>query len=163
MKELKLIVAMDRNQVIGNNNDLPWNLPEDLQHVKRLTTGHTIIMGRKNYESIGKPLPHRRNIILTRNPEYVAEGCEVFCSVEEVMNAISNDAEVFVFGGEEIYKLFLPFVTTMHVTEIDETFEGDTFFPVHDWSEWESVKPGIGRHNADKSFIYYFNTYVRKA
>lgn len=161
--KLSLIVAMTEDNVIGFENNLPWRLPNDLAHVKKMTQGHTLIMGRKNYESIGRPLPNRRNIILTRNKNYVAEGCEIATSMEEVFELIASDEKVFIFGGEEIYRMFLPYVGTMYVTRIYHKFKGDTFFPEIDWTQWvqlgEEKKQIVDEKNI---YMHSFFTYLRK-
>jgi len=159
---LSLIVAFDHNQVIGYKNNLPWDLPEDLQHVKVTTSGGTIVMGRRNFESIGKALPNRRNIILTRNIDYTAKNCEIFHSVEEVLEA-TKDERVYIFGGEEIYKLFLPYVEKMYITKIYESFIGDTFFPDIKWDEWELQSRQKGKECKKVGIVYYFCEYKRKS
>lgn len=153
-----LIVAMDNNRLIGSNNALPWYLPADLKHVKELTEGKTIIMGRKNYESIGRPLPNRLNVILTRNENFRAQGCEIYHTVDDILDKFKGE-DVFIFGGEEVYKLFLPYVTTLYITVVDGEFEGDTYFPEIDMSEWyESVvirKEVDERNEYRHSFLVY--------
>lgn len=126
---ISLIVAMSSNSVIGKDNKLPWSIPEDLRYFKDITTGHTVIMGRKTYESIGKALPNRRNIILTQNRDFLAEGCTVVHSVNEVWQLFNREEEIFVIGGSEIYHLFLPFASKLYITQIHAEIEGDTFFP----------------------------------
>ena len=123
-----IIVAMDMNRVIGKDNQLPWRLPRELQYVKQTTMGHPIILGRKNYEAIGRPLPGRRNIVMTKDPQFSAEGCEIAHSVEEVYQLCEGEEEIFIFGGEQIYKLFLEKTDKLYVTVIHHEFEGDTFF-----------------------------------
>lgn len=160
---LSLIVAMDEDGVIGLNNSIPWHLPRDLKHVKEITTGNTIIMGRKNFESIGKALPNRRNIILSRNSTLTIDDVEVFNTIEDILQAVEEDDGVFVFGGEEIYRLFLPYVSTMYVTKIHDKFDGDTYFPIIDWSEWYEVysQPGITDDKNKHDHSYYI--YERKS
>ena len=134
---LALIVAWARGGVIGKDGTLPWHEPEDLQHFKRVTMGHAILMGRKTYESIGRPLPGRRNLVLTRDPSFQAEGCEVHHDLEAALaSARETDACPFVIGGAGLYALALPRATTLHVTEIDADVEGDTHFPPFDPSSW---------------------------
>lgn len=133
---VSIIVAMDESRVIGKDNKLPWHLPRELQYVKRTTMGHPIILGRKNYESIGRPLPGRRNIIVTRNEHFQAEGCEIAHNIDEVFQMCKSEEEIFIFGGEEIYKLFLPYTNKLYITKIHHTFEGDTFFPEINEHEW---------------------------
>ena len=136
MPKLSIIVAMSSNRVIGVNNSLPWHLSEDLKHFKTLTTGHTIIMGRKNYESIGKPLPNRRNIVISRNLNAFYGGVEVVHSLEDAFSTSSNDEEVFIIGGSNIYEQSLHLVEHLYITEIKKAFEGDAFFPEIDKSLW---------------------------
>lgn len=153
---IKIIVAMSKNRVIGNNNKLIWKLPSDLKRFKELTKGNTIVMGRKTYESIGKPLPNRRNIIITRNLEYEAEGCEVVSSLEEALLLANNDC--FIIGGGEIYKQSLEIADKIYLTLVNKEFEGDTNFPELS-SEWVIVdtKEFLGDENNeyDYSFIEY--------
>lgn len=127
---INMIVAMSKNGVIGNNNDLPWGLKGDLKYFKEVTTGNTIVMGRKTYESIGKPLPNRKNIVLTRNDINI-EGVEIFNSVIEVLRYSYEypNESVFVIGGAEIYDQFLPYADKIYITEIEEEIDGDTYFP----------------------------------
>ena len=136
MPKLSIIVAMSSNRVIGVNNSLPWHLSEDLKHFKTLTTGHTIIMGRKTYESIGKPLPNRRNIVISRNLNAFYGGVEVVHSLEDAFSTSSNDEEVFIIGGSNIYEQSLHLVDHLYITEIKKAFEGDAFFPEIDKSLW---------------------------
>jgi len=134
--KLSIIVAMSSNRVIGVNNSLPWHLSEDLKHFKTLTTGHTIIMGRKTYESIGKPLPNRRNIVISRNLNAFYGGVEVVHSLEDAFSTSSNDEKVFIIGGSNIYEQSLHLAEHLYITEIKKAFEGDAFFPEIDKSLW---------------------------
>ena len=134
---IKIIVATSKDWVIGNDNTLIWHLPADLKNFKKLTTGSAIIMGRKTYESIGKPLPDRRNIIITRDTNYLVEGCEVVNSIEEALLLCNSDC--FIIGGGEIYKQVLPIADEIYLTLIDEDFEGDTYFPEIKEEEWFEV------------------------
>ena len=137
---LALIVAWARGGIIGKDGDLPWHEPEDLAHFRRVTMGHAILMGRKTFESIGRPLPGRRNIVLSRDPSFRAEGCEVYTDLEAALaSARETDACPFVIGGARIYELALPRATLLHVTEIDAEIEGDTHFPDFDASGWEET------------------------
>ena len=133
---ISLIVAMAKNKVIGKDNKLPWQIPEDLKRFKRLTLGHPIIMGRKTFESIGRPLPGRDNLVLSRDPQYQAVGIQSFTSLEEVLqfcrNNYATDEEVFVIGGEQIFKQALPLADRIYLTKILSEVEGDTFFPDFD-------------------------------
>ena len=128
---------MSSNRVIGVNNTLPWHLSEDLKHFKSLTTGHTIIMGRKTYESIGRPLPNRRNIVISRNSNTSYEGVEVVHSLEDAFSISTNDKEVFVIGGSNIYEQALSFVDQLYITEIKKSFLGDAFFPEINKQIWK--------------------------
>lgn len=130
--KLSLIVAMSENRVIGVNNHLPWNIPEDLKRFKAITNGHPIVMGRKTFESIGRLLPNRTNIIVTRDRDYRVEGAGVCHSFEEALEWAKRSPgaeEIFVIGGSEIFKLALPKVSRIYLTEVKWPFEGDTFFP----------------------------------
>jgi dihydrofolate reductase len=124
---INIIVAMSKNRVIGNANTLIWHLPEDLRRFKQLTTGNTIVMGRKTYESIGKPLPNRRSIIITRDTNYKVDGCEVVNSLEEALELSNNNC--FIIGGGEIYKQSLKIADRIYLTLVHKDFEGDTTFP----------------------------------
>lgn len=142
---LAFIAAVSRGNVLGKNNALPWHHPEDLKHFRQTTLGHAIIQGRKTYESVGKPLPGRRNLIVSRDPAYRAEGCEVFSSPEEaVLRARDTDPCPFVLGGETIYRALLPLATLVHLTSINETHEGDAFFPELDPTEWTETATRVG-------------------
>jgi dihydrofolate reductase len=153
---IKVIVATSKNRVIGNDNSLIWHLPADLKHFKKLTTDNTIVMGRKTYESIGKPLPNRRNIIITRQENYNPDGCEVVNSLEESLLLCAEDC--FIIGGGEIYKQSINIADKIYLTLVDEEFEGDTYFP-EIGKEWRVVSK-IDNDSDDKnkhgySFIEY--------
>ena len=131
---INIIVAMSKNRVIGDSNTLIWHLPEDLKRFRQLTTGNTIVMGRKTYESIGKPLPNRRSIIITRDPDYSVEGCEVVNSLEEAL--LLSNSDCFIIGGGEIYRQAIDIADRIYLTLINKEFEGDTSFPeIKDWVE----------------------------
>lgn len=158
---ISLVVAMDENNLIGYNNDLPWKLPNDLKFLKELTTGGTLVMGRKNHESFGRPLPNRRNIILTRNKDYASKGCEVFHTKDEIFEAIKNDGNIFIFGGSEIYSLFLPHVKTLYLTRIHHKFYGDTYFPEIDLeNDWSLVTSKEGTLDTLNIWEHTFYTYT---
>jgi len=154
------IAAMSENHVIGKDNQLLWHMPNDLKHFKNTTSGHTVIMGRKTFDSVGKPLPKRRNIIITRQPITI-EGCEVVNSVEAALALCLDEDEVFIVGGAEIYKLSLHLTDRIYLTVIHHTFEGDSFFPEINKSEWNEVS--CENHPADdkNAFPYSFVTYER--
>ena len=161
MSHLTIIVATDQQGGIGINNTLPWKLPEDLAHFKRLTTGHPILMGRKTFDSIGRPLPNRRNIVITRNADWRHEGVEAVSSVEAAI-ALLDGAEGYVIGGAEIYRQSLALAQRLIITEIGQTFDCDAFFPTVDHAVWqETVREA---HVSEKSGLpYAFVTLERKA
>lgn len=153
--KVSLVVAMDKQRGVGKNNDLPWHLPADMRFFKETTTGHVVVMGRKNYESIPerfRPLPNRENAVLTRNKDYQAPGCTVFHSLEECMENYKNETErtVFIIGGGEIFKQALDsgIVDEMYITHIDKSYECDVFFPDFDHSLWE--KEQVFYHEMDE-------------
>lgn len=158
-----IIAAIARNGVIGKNNTLPWHLPADMAFFKKTTTGHTIVMGRKNYEDIGRPLPNRRNIVLSRDPEFKANGCEVFNTYDEMITETSNDDEVFIIGGAGLYVTALRFAQKMLLTKIDSDIDGDIYFPEINWQDWKEISND--HHNIDEKNKYEFNivAYERKS
>lgn len=139
MTNLSIIAAVARNGVIGRDNTLPWRLPADMAFFKKTTTGHTIVMGRKNYQDIGHPLPNRRNIVLSRDPEFAAKGCEIASSFEDMLDKTRNDEEVFIIGGAAIYAIAHEHAKRMFLTKIKADVEGDVFFPEIDWSNWKEI------------------------
>lgn len=156
---LAIIVAMARNRVIGIDNKLPWHLPGDLKYFKGLTMGHHIIMGRKTYESIGRPLPGRTTVIVTRDPGYTQEGCLVAHSLEEAVRLAEGDGEVFFVGGSSLYEQVLPLVGRMYITEIQADFDGDAHFPAFDRGAWREVS----RHHrhSDDGLAFDYVVYER--
>ena len=149
---INIIVAMSKNRVIGNSNTLIWHLPEDLKRFKELTTDNTIVMGRKTYESIGRPLPNRRNIIITRDTNYMVDGCEIVNSLEEAL--LLSNGDCFIIGGGEIYKQSIDISDRIYLTLIDKEFDGDTKFPdIVDW--YESNREDFNGDEFDYSFIQY--------
>lgn len=147
---INIIVAATNDMVIGKDNDLPWKISKDLQYFKEKTSGHTVVMGRKCYESIGRPLPNRKNIILTRNTEYSVEGCEVLHDIDDILKL---EEDVFIIGGSEIYKEFLPFCDKLYFTQIFNSIEGDTYFDV-DLSKWVITKATSVHTENDYSFRF---------
>lgn len=137
---VSLVVAWAENGVIGKDNQLPWRLPADLRHFQQLTTGHTIVMGRKTFESIGKPLPNRRSIVITRRQDFHAEGVDVTQSLDEALALARGENEVFIVGGAEVYRAALPLTDRMYVTIVHASPEGDVLFPPYDESDWTIVK-----------------------
>lgn len=161
---LSFVVAMDRNRVIGLNNDLPWHLPKDFKFFKDKTTGHTMIMGRKTYESLGGPLPNRKSVVVTsKNPSYPEE-VDVIHDINTIKewNEKQPDEEFFVIGGAAIFKQVLPFVDRMYITRIDESFKGDTQFPAFSEENWNITSKKKGEKNEKNPYDYYFLQYDRK-
>ena len=147
---------MDANGVIGRDNELPWHLPADLQHFKKTTMGKPILMGRKTYESIGRPLPGRTNIVITRDSRYQAAGCVVVNSIDAAMDAAGEQDEIMVIGGAEFYRQVLPYTDTIYLTRIHETFTGDTFFPELNDADWREVERSDQAADAKNPHDYSF-------
>ena len=158
---LTIVVAYDRNQGIGRDNALPWHLPDDLAHFKRTTSGHAILMGRKTFDSIGRPLPNRRNIVITRDPLWQREGVEAARSLDAALALLAPGEEGFIIGGAEIFALALPRTGRLIATEIDHVFECNTFMPPIDWPQWREAARET-RHDAAGDFDYAFVTYLRR-
>lgn len=161
---IKILVACDENRVIGKDNQLIWHLPADLKRFKSLTTGHVILMGRKTYESIGKPLPNRTTIVITRQVDFQAEGTITAHSVEEaILKAKSLTREdIFIVGGAEIYSLSLALADQLLVTQLHDIFEGDAFFPEISADTWEMVDRERGVTDEKNPFQYSYITYQKK-
>ncbi|WP_235298587.1 dihydrofolate reductase [Portibacter marinus] len=159
------IVAVTKNGVIGKDNDIPWDLPKDMRYFKRTTLNHHIIMGRKNFEAMGNPLPKRTNIILTRDPFYIVSNSLVAHSIEEALSiAFDNgEEEAFIIGGGEIYKQSMPYWDKFYITEIDAEIEGDVYFPEVDYKEWELVSEEQHRKDENNPYDFIFKVYERKA
>ena len=152
---LSLIVAVAKNRVIGNNNEMPWHLPADFTYFKKITTGHPVIMGRKTFESIGRPLPGRRNIVVSRNPAFRADGVEVVATLQQAIDACNNQhecTEAFVIGGATLYAEALPHVDRVYLTEVDAAPDGDTLFPALDKNQWREISRE--RREADEKNIH---------
>ncbi len=164
---LSILVAMAKNRVIGRNNRLPWHLPADLKHFKFLTMGQTIVMGRKTYESIGKPLPGRANVIITRQMDYEVPGAMVVNSLEDALliceETSTGHSENFIIGGEKLYQQALKICQRMYITEIQRDFDGDVFFPEFDRNEWEETQRD--KHIAEDAdnLEYHFVVLERKS
>lgn len=154
---ISLIVAHDKNYVIGLNNDMPWHLPGDLAYFKRVTMGKPIIMGRNTFESIGRALPGRRNIVISRNADYQASGAEVVHSLEEAIALVSDQPEIMIIGGQQIFTQALPIADRLYITKIDHEFEGDTFFP--EYEGWEQ-KTITEEHSGD-GFTFRYIVYEK--
>lgn len=162
---ISFLVAMDKNNVIGHNNDLPWELPLDLKFFREVTTGHTIIMGRKTFDAIGRILPERKNVILTRrDASEFPEGVVVIDDINEVYewNKQNPEEEYFVIGGGEVFKQSFPYVDRLYITLIDHSFEGDVYFPKYNEDEWELTSEEKGIRNDENPYDYYFLQYDRK-
>lgn len=159
---ISIIAAFGNNRVIGKNNKLPWNLPADLQHFKELTLGKPIIMGQRTFESIGKPLPGRINIVLSQDPNFNPPGCIVARSIQEALEAARPFEEVMICGGASVYKQFLPLADRMYLTLIDAEFEGDTFFPEFSWQDWQEKEKIENQPDKENPYKYTFITLERK-
>ena len=161
---LSLIVARARNGVIGRNNQLPWRLPEDLAYFKRTTLGAPIIMGRKTHESIGRPLPGRRNFVVTRDPTKQFAGCDVVHSLDQALAQCTLDGveDAFLIGGAELYKIGMPLADRLLVTEINLDVEGDAFFPSPDLAHWQETKRTPMRGGEPEPFDFDFVEYTRR-
>lgn len=137
---ISIITAMDENQLIGKDNGLPWKLPADLQFFKKVTMAKPIIMGRKTFESIGRPLPGRTNVVITRDASFEAEGCEVVYSLENAIEKVKDVNEAMVIGGENIYKQFLPLADRLYLTKVSGSFDGDAWFPEISFNQWKLIE-----------------------
>jgi dihydrofolate reductase len=160
---LSFVIAFGKNRGLGFGNKLPWNLPDDLKRFKEITRGHTVIMGRKTYDSLGRSptgepmgrlLPERKNIIITRDTSYKVDGATIAHSIEEAIEEVKNEDEAFVIGGAEILKLALPYVDKMYLTHVDAEVEADSFFPEINWEEWKTVSEEF--HPKDDRHLYDF-------
>lgn len=156
---IKIIAAMSKNRVIGNNNSLIWKLPNDLKRFKDLTSGSPIIMGRKTYESIGKPLPNRRNIIISRNENLQIDDCEVVSSLDEALLLTNNDC--FIIGGGEIYKESIEIADKIYLTIVQKEFEGDTYFPEINKKNWTKIFKIENKADEKNEYDYSFIDYER--
>lgn len=165
MKNISMIVAVSDNQVIGKDNTLAWHLPDDMNYFSNMTKGHSVIMGRKNWESIPskyRPLPNRKNIVITRNSTFVEKKCDIVNSIEDAISISRNndDEEVFIIGGGEIYRLGFNFIDKLYITEVKAKVEGDTFFPSWDKSNWKEISRI--KHPIDNKHIYEFDYVIYK-
>lgn len=151
---ISIIVAAAQNGVIGKNNELPWHIPEDLKRFKAITTGHPVIMGRRTFESLGRPLPNRTNVVITRNRDYRADGVLVAGSLREAVALFPADEEVFIIGGGEIYRQAMEFADKIYLTLVRHPFEGDCYFPAIDESIWRVTLCQI--HSQGEKFPYPF-------
>ena len=161
-KEITIIAAVSENNVLGKNNKLIWHIPNDLKRFKKLTLGHSVIMGRKTFESIARPLPQRKNIILTRNKNYKAKGAVIAHNVKEALNFCENDNQPFIIGGGEIYKLFMSISNKIELTRIHKSYDGDAFFPEILEEKWKLVKSKKNNLNKTKIINFSYLTYIKK-
>ena len=161
---LSIIVAKAKNNIIGKDNKLLWHLPEDLKRFKEITTGHTIIMGRKTFESLGRVLPNRKHIVFTQNPDFKVEdpNVQIVHSMLEIKGYIDDQEENFVIGGAMIYHLLMPYTTKMYVTEINKDFKGDALFPKIDLNEWKETKREKAQVDEKSKLEYNYVIYEKK-
>lgn len=163
MKEISIIVAIADNNAIGKDNQLLWHLSEDLRRFKRLTTGHTVVMGKKTFESLPfRPLKNRRNIVLSDTRGEAIDGCEMAYSIEEAIDMMDEGKENFIIGGGSVYTQFLPLATRLYITRVRHSFEADTFFPEIDFSPWDLIERQENRPDDKNPYPYDFLTYTRK-
>ena len=161
MTKLSLIVAMDENRLIGRDNQLPWHLPADLRYFKATTLGKPIVMGRKTFESIGKPLPGRRNIVITRNTDFTAADCDVVGSIDEALANCAAEPEVMLIGGASLYAQTLERADCLYITRIHHAFDGDTWFPEFDLTRWQIEKQQDFEPDHDNPYPYSFIKFKR--
>lgn len=161
---ISIIVAMGKNRVIGANNALPWKLPADMERFRRLTMGKPIIMGQKTFESMGKALPGRTNIVLTLDKNFQAADCLIAHSIEEALQIAEekNAKEIMIIGGASVYKQFFPLADRLYLTMIEENFEGDVFFPEIDYNEWEEIERIENKPDKNNPYRYTFLSLRRK-
>lgn len=155
MPQISIIVAIDENKAIGKDNQLLWHLPNDLKFFKKTTSGHPIIMGRKTYDSIGKPLPNRKNIVITRNKDLKIEGAEIYTSLAEALKDLEEENEVFVIGGAEIYNQALPLSDKIYLTQVHHKFDADTYLNSLNLSDWEVTEKED--HFKDEKHLYDYS------
>ena len=162
VSRLSIIVAMAKNRTIGANNTLPWRCPEDLKHFKALTMGHHMIMGRKTFDSIGKPLPGRTTVVVTRDKNLKIEGCLIAHSLPDAIKLCAGDEEAFIVGGADIYRQSLQLADTLYITEIQQNVEGDAHFPEFDRNLWQETARDVRTQETPQPLDYHFVTYRRK-
>lgn len=163
MPVLSLIAAMDRNRLIGCENQLPWHLPADLQHFKKVTMGKPVLMGRKTWESLGRPLPGRLNITISRNPDYQPDGTVVVDSLEAAITAAGEADEIMIIGGANLYQQALPHVDRLYITRVEAEFEGDAWFPEINDDEWALSSSESHEPDSKNPHPYRFEVYGRRA
>ncbi len=160
--KISIIAAVAKNGVIGSGQNLPWNLPSDMKRFRRLTINKTVIMGQKTFESIGRPLPKRKNIILTRNRNFRANGCLIAYSIKEALDKAGRVKEVMVAGGASVYRQFLPLADFLYLTLIDHNFKGDVYFPEFDRQAWQEIERIEKRVSEKNPYPHTFLTLKRK-
>ncbi|MBV5221450.1 dihydrofolate reductase [Staphylococcus hominis] len=156
---LSILVAHDQQRVIGYKNALPWHIPNDLKYVKQLSTGHTLVMGRKTFESIGKPLPNRKNVVLTRDNNFKPDGVEVIHTIDDIYNL---EGHVFIFGGQTLFEVMIDKVDDMYITVVDGKHQGDTFFPPYTFEDWTVASSEEGQLDEKNTIPHTFLHLVRK-
>lgn len=156
-----IVAAYGLNRELGKNNDLIWHLPEDLKHFKNITSGHPIIMGRKTFESIGRPLPKRQNIVISRQENLAIPGCTVVSSLESAYALLQEESQVFLIGGGQIYKQYLNEVDVLEITEVQQDFDADTFFPKIDLKLWKEVSRIKNKADSKNKFDFDFVRYEK--
>lgn len=159
---LSIIVAAAENNIIGHNNSLIWRLSADLKRFKSLTTGHSVLMGRKTFESIGKPLSNRRNIIITQNKNYIAQGCEIVNDIESALQLVKNEEEIFIIGGETLYREFWNKADKLYLTRVHTSPFGDVSIPEVNLSEWKEIRREDFTADENNKYDYTFIDYCRK-
>lgn len=162
---LSIIAAIGKNNELGKDNTLLWHLPVDMKSFRDTTRGHTVVMGRKTFESIGRPLPNRRNIVITRDADYVKEGIEVMNSMESALALLAQQPEenIFIIGGAEIYKSFMPYVEKLYITHVESEFpEADTSFPTIDPTIWHKTKSTLKSKDTENAYTVEFAEYARE-
>lgn len=159
---ISMIVATGKDRVIGQDNQMPWHLPADLAYFKKVTGGHTIVMGRKTFESIGRSLPNRRNIVLTTSSSFEAEGCEVVHSIADILAIGESETELFIIGGSKLYEEMMPYADRLYITHIHHAFEGDRYFPDYNENEWTVVSREKGHRDEKNPYNYEFVVYDKK-
>ena len=160
--KISLIVAMSRNHAIGLNGHMPWHLSADLKRFKRLTQGYPIVMGRKTFEAIGRPLPGRTNIVISRNPDLKVDGCLVFTDIDSALVAVADAMQVFIIGGATLYQAMLHRANDLYLTLIDRDFEGDTFFPAIKTSDWQEIERQDVFNDPTVDYAYSFITFENR-
>jgi dihydrofolate reductase len=158
---ITLIAARARNGVIGRNNQMPWKIAGEQAYFKRMTMGSPIVMGRKTWESLGRPLPGRRNIVVTRNPAYTATGADVVGSLDDALRLVGDAEQIFVIGGAQLYAAAMPRANRILLTEIDADFDGDTFMPALDRKKWRETSREVHPPTTERPFSYSFVVYER--